>query len=536
MPKLVEFGDDVIEFPDDMPDDQIARVLGGSKTAAKPEPSLPKDVEGMGPAARFGMGLVRPAVGLAKMAGEATRAAAGLQRREDGSLSPAPLGQFQTGAEMLWETLKGIGQASADRLGRAKAIHDAAANDDPYNPRTLLAEAGQTAAAIPLVGPAVADLVERAMAGDVAGAAGEVAFNALPIGRIANAAGSKAAGALKSSAAKNVMNVLSPTAKQAIEAEKIVPRVADDLGVGSRETLLNRAEAKLSEAAEGTAALRKNTTPIDLKAVIDELRARAKQGTALPEREVATTVNTGILDEAGNPITKQGSKKVGGHVEVDPEQSAAYERSARKLEEINEGFEGQVPAGEAFKQAAAFRKKAQRGGAYGRAADANPISPKAISARDADALIKDMIKERVPDAKKALESYRDWKRTRDLMHKALGKDVSPQKMNGFEVAAYGRLAASAAAVGGITAGVATGSVPLLAVGSGALVYAASKNAFWNSLSGSVKRKVAKAIEAGGHVAAQKELEAAAKSWVAAERERSKRSDVEAKLKESLGIE
>ena len=169
-------------------------------------------------------------------------------------------------------------------------------------------------------------------------------------------------------------------------------------------------------------------------------------------------------------------------------------------------FKGEVPAGEAIKQARARHEIASRGGAYARPQDRPPISAKVAAARDTDQLIKDTVKKAIPDVRKANETYRVTKRVVEQLEKTVGKEVSSGAKDSFVRNMMGKWHTRMA----ITSAV--GATGFGHPGVGAAIFATdlglealrkmSKTGFWNSLSAQTKRGLAKAIRTGDHVAAQ----------------------------------
>jgi hypothetical protein len=202
---------------------------------------------------------------------------------------------------------RGIAQAHADQFNQAR---------DAYG-RGDYVEAGLrgVASAVPLLGPTVASLADRAVGGDVAGAMGEAATMAIPlkvpkVGRLTKTA--RVADSLERAAERRIVDVMTPKGSSraiketGIQAEKFAPNVLNEPTMTglSREALKDRVETRLGEAQQklNAAEARRPRGPADLfdpdpikaglREKLQELQAPSARGPEAHAKVESMGVNT----------------------------------------------------------------------------------------------------------------------------------------------------------------------------------------------------------------------------------------------------
>jgi hypothetical protein len=271
---------------------------------------------------------------------------------------PAPLdgsamSRFAAGAgEMLnpVSLVKGIGSAVAHPIDTASNIYNASAEQgskakDAYQSGHYYEALGHTIGMAPLIGPAAAEAGEQIAQGDIAGGLGKgvgMLIPALgPAGARAAAKGVKAiapegiraaaAGALESSAASKLADVMSPKVgankvRFGAIAEKIAPNLLKDAeNTGwSREGLhgniranLGLAEQNLDEAANARSAGHAYPTKPLIDSLLEKrarLTSEAVEGSKVP-RAASERVSS-VLDARGQPtkVTDLKAEPIGRDV------------------------------------------------------------------------------------------------------------------------------------------------------------------------------------------------------------------------------
>lgn len=189
----------------------------------------------------------------------------------------------QKGVKLVLDTLKGAAQAHKEQFVKA---YDAAqgVTTDPDMPMAERGKKGISSIAhliaglTPLVGPAAADAGEKIYSGDIAGGLGE--FTGLGAGLVP--LGTTARSALRTGASNMAARGAGKSLAKVLEARPTdiptilsnAPALIDQLGIGSRNTILDR--------IKGTGAIERSTT-----APHDPLSLLGRAETALENVKVA---------------------------------------------------------------------------------------------------------------------------------------------------------------------------------------------------------------------------------------------------------
>lgn len=220
-----------------------------------------------------------------------------------GPLAAAP-GMAATAAQSLMPTEGGA--AARQELGRSivdpsvARLEMAAQANREGRP---LAAVGNVAAAVPIIGPAVASGIDQMRSGDVAGGAGTLTGIAAPFvaGPLARggvgalkgtAVGEKLAGALDASAERRLVDTIVPKVgpnktRLGNQAADVAPKLLRDpeLGAFSRGGLADKIGTRLDQAIEGLDAAANNRTAsqqVKTGPLLQQLNAEISRLTATP--------------------------------------------------------------------------------------------------------------------------------------------------------------------------------------------------------------------------------------------------------------
>lgn len=426
--------------------------------------------------------------------------------------------------------------------------------------------AGHGAAGLlPVFGPPAADIGEATGEGNFAGALGQATVLAGP--KALSGIGSAAKSALTSRAAAQALEAIGGGKGSLKLSETLAkqPSLIEGLGVGKRTTLLDRASAQRETAGSAVRALQSDTTPVSAQPAINDVLAKANEQTIhIPVRtqEPSITLYRGIQQDFASNPRKHGwftdNEKVareysGEHGQVHsitlpiseaqkyfhgkwndspgsplgqvntfnvPEGAVNGEliersgnaplRNALRTEtnlpaELEQGYAGQIPAGELFKL------RAQIGARARSAYDRTPGSPPPVTS-EAPAAMRDAISktlhDQVPGSANIDAAYHNWNSITTRLKKAVDADINAKNSTSFGDYMKGRLASAAV---GAAAGGAVGNIPGAAAGGLAGVILA-KSPFWHSLKATTYAKLARYINAGDYPAAYTVLTAEAENY------------------------
>lgn len=234
--------------------------------------------------------------------------------------------------------------ASGEQLGKAS---------EAFQRGDYAETGGRALAAIPFIGPPMAEAGEQIAAGDWAGGMGKAAGLIVPVAGLsavrsaanvargaAPAAAARTAGALERGAAARVADVMSPKVgankvRFGNQAEQVAPQIAKDLAADgaplTREGLHTQVGAKLAEAEaalDAAADARLSARTFETKPLIDALMekraaltAEAVEGSRTPRTPIERV--SPIVDERGTPVTVTDQRRVPVGEDVIPGPNAA---------------------------------------------------------------------------------------------------------------------------------------------------------------------------------------------------------------------
>lgn len=411
-------------------------------------------------------------------------------------------GDMQAGLEGITNIGVGLGQAQLGQLEKAKA--------DAREGRDGMGVLHTAAAGVPIVGPMVGDFADAIQDGNYAGAAGQATLAAMPLIKPAKIL-NPVASALTKRAAVRALEAIgggpAGSTKLLSTLEKS-PGLIEDLGIGSRRTLAERAKGLKNQYGKTVEDFQTIGVPVDTTPAIDAVKARAAQEVA----QFPSAIPGGPpVEVSGNPALKRALDKGVGALQAvgtDP------------------------PAGELFK----FRK--QLGGparkAYAR--QVGDVPPPSVEAAGLtrDSLSK-VLHDALPETKTADAAYSNWAKISTRLGRQADIDISQAGKAAFGDYLKGRLIAGV--IGGSGAGLFGGpagaGAGALVGGGGALIGSyLAKSPFWDSLRAVTYAKIARHINAGNMSGAFDTLTDAATTYAVTE-ETSRRAKAQKAL-ESQG--
>jgi len=463
-----------------------------------------------------------------------------IERGEDGKIHVRPSKSIS-----LWlDTLKGMMASHGEQFSKAgesarNAAELGAEGDIGGAARNALATVGHTAAGlVPLVGPPAAHAGERISEGDVAGGLGEAAGLStalLPFGKkFAGGIESRAVKGLESGAGKNIAKVVGARWQEVPDIMANTRTIAEGLGVGGREKLLDRVKGagsiskRTGSHAPGSLLGKAETelenvktsnanVPIDVAPAEQAVRDTAiKLRSPLPGPKsfdpelVAATEDWasrieskafahGTPATAATPPTPPSRTLAGVNV---PGTSGSVGTSAAR---------GDVPASEVFKMRTQAGDVASRKGGF----KSNPLTETPASGKVAASVhgeLGSLLKDAIPELRKADLDYSTWRKVGDLLQastqKGALKGAPALELLGLRLPISGALGQLTMGTGlGAGAGALAGSA-----GTGAMLGGAygafqvardiANSAYWQSLSAATKIKVANAIKSGALTTAE----------------------------------
>lgn len=333
--------------------------------------------------------------------------------------------------------------------------------------------------------PAATGVVQRAIGADpdspeaaVAGLAGEGVANFA-----AGASGEIAHNALRSRAAVQALEAIGPGkgSRKLLKVLKQDPSYIEQLGVGTRETLADRASTMRTRAGKAVEDLQNTTVPVSLQPAIDETAARA----------------------AENRIQVPGAAKPASG---NPAMANALDRETTLPADLEAAYGSQVPSGEVFK----LRRQigARSTTAYDRPAGSPPPVSSAAPATMRDALSTKVLHANVPGSEATDAAYHNWNKIATRLSRAADADINARGRAAFGDYLKGRIASTA--IGG-GAGAVVGGLPGMAVG-GLIGATLAKSAFWHSLKATTYVQLSHLVNAGNNVAAFNVLREAALAY------------------------
>lgn len=405
-----------------------------------------------------------------------------------------------------WEAAKGL--VKGDIASRAHQEEEAKA--DAAHGRDAMGVLHSTASLVPVLGPMVGDFADAIKEGNYAGAAGQATLAAAPFLKPAKLL-NPVASVLTKRAAVRALEAIgggpAGSTKLLGTLEKS-PGLIEDLGVGSRRTLAERAKGLKNQYGKVVEDFQTIGVPVDTTPAIGAVKARAAQEVS---QFPSATPGGAPVEVSGNPALKR-----------------AMDKGASVLEQA--GVD--PPAGELFK----FRK--QLGGparkAYAR--QVGDVPPPSVEAAGVtrDALSK-VLHEALPETKAADTAYSNWAKISTRLGRQADIDISQAGKAAFGDYLKGRLIAGV--IGGSGAGLLGGpagaGAGALMGGTGALVGSyLAKSPFWDSLRAVTYAKIARHINAGNMSGAFDVLTDAATTYAVTE-ETSRRAKAQKAL-ESQG--
>jgi hypothetical protein len=446
----VEIDGRVYEIEGDRPPSEAeARQAVGAYS----QPATEATPAGPGPIARFAEPLIEAGKGMLSLPRTVIEAA-----------GESPMGLL-AGARAV----RGILEQSGEQLSQAR---------EAFGQGDYGEAAGRTLAAVPVVGPAGAQMGEALQEGNVAGALGQAVVNLAP-GAPGLVKPTSIAGLLRNRAAARILDVMRPSLSRVATAEEIAPAVASGIagreaaggiGVGSLKTLSARAKERAGAAGREVEALQALDMPIDPSPVAAELRGRAASlETATPTQQVFTE---------------------------HPALTGAYRGQAERLEDLASSFGGDVPAGELFKQRAAAGRRI--GKAYETLPGVEPSAP-AVAGKEYRTELSKLLHKEVPASKIADLDYRVWKNAYTNFERHRRANLTNRGLKGLKDLLAGR---AVGAVMGAGAGLSTTFSPLGGVAGALAGVVLGESAYWGSLRAATYAKLARHLNAG-------ELDAAA---------------------------
>lgn len=439
-----------------------------------------------------------------------------------------------------WDAIKSVGSLpgaaagfldAADAASRGDAAPMAAIGEGVVQPHVDQARRAQeaigsghvveglghaAAAAIPVFGPAAADIGEAAGSGNFAGAIGQAAVMAAPFVK-AESLPAGVARVLKKRAAAREFDLMKPTLKRVGTAEEIAGQVAGGtagretaggIGIGDRATLAARAKARSVAAGKEIEALQKMDTPVDIAPVVQRIRDRAaKLETVPPDRIVTAEQPSGILDASGQMVMNEVDQTIKGVASSEhPALVSALRTQAKRLEDLATQYEGgQVPAGELFKQRGALGRRVGKtydrlpGDEHAAAMEAGKIARTELTGT---------LHERIPASKVLDNEYRVFRNAYVNFERARRAQLTATGVQRLKNLLAGR--AAGAVAGGLTGGT-LGGLPGGVVGAlGGVVL--GESAFWGSLRADTYSRLAKLLNTGDSAAAADILSRAASTY------------------------
>jgi len=322
------------------------------------------------------------------------------------------------------------------------------------------------ASVLPVVGPAAADIGEKIGGGQAPEAAGDIAFELASAVLPGKALGGarKVGRGLEAGARGSYSDAIGKFSKSVQEVEaalKADPSIMDTLGVGGRKKLSGRATAAREAAGEAVGT--------EVSKVAGEFSS-VKSTRELMEK---------IIEDSKD---------------FDPKKARAAKGQLKMLDTMTGGPDSEfAQIGDQVRYKRAQQEVSQRGGGYDKTKQ-TPVTAETSVAKNAAAQVRADLHSAVPDLAKADAAFDRWQDVDKSLRRALRKEqVGDGMIDTFSVGALGRVGARTLTGGAI--GAALGGAPGGALGA-ATAIAISKSAFWNTLSGAVKRKLAKAINAG----------------------------------------
>lgn len=326
---------------------------------------------------------------------------------------------------------------------------------------------------LPVVGPAAADAGETMASDNVAGGLGQAAVALAPFAPAPKFA-EGVAQLMKRRAAARMFAVMRPEMKFAQTAREIAPEVASGvagresmggLGVGTRDTLAKRAEARAKMAGSDIEALQ-----------------------TLPQRINPAPISKSLRDEALKKETRAPSGQV---FTEDPGLVDALRAHADKVDEITKAFGGDVPAGELFKQRAVLGKRLGNKAAGVLPGDLTSAQVEAGTVRNAQTskLLHDEIpSSQVPDHEYHIMRNAEINLKRSGLRDLVGRDGN-KVMNLLAGRLFGSVAGAATgyAAGGGHVGGLLGAVGGMMLG---------ESAYWGSLRATTYKNIANLLRAG----------------------------------------
>jgi hypothetical protein len=319
-------------------------------------------------------------------------------------------------------------------------------------------------------------------------------------------------GLLKNQAAKRILAVMRPVEKRMATAEQIAPEVVNGvvgreasggIGVGTRQELARRMEARSKLAGETLEGLQQLDTPVDPSPVSSALRARAAaKETRAPNGAVFTE---------------------------DPALVEALRGHADKIDEMAASFGGKVPGGEIFKQRAVLGKKLGGKGANVIPGDLTTAQVEAGTARNAEtsALLHDETKFGKGGLGGSAIVDNEYHVTRNAyinLNKSRLRDMLGRDGKQILNLLAGRLAGGVA--GGLS-GYAAGGGHMAGLAGAALGVTLGESAYWGSLRAATYNEIANLLKVGNMDGAVDVIQRSALTYAAdkavKERERNKKA-------------
>lgn len=372
------------------------------------------------------------------------------------------------------------------------------------------------ATALPVLGPAAVDIGESLGEGDVAGAIGKGAVLAAPAARVPKfLRPTSFAKALKTQAAKRIIDVLRPRGDAAVaKARGIaddlvagVPQVDETLapgfpavahtgeggiGVGSLDTLVARAKARLEALKPKREALQARTEPIDTRPVSAALRDEARTlETQPPTRKEMVEKPTGLVDSAGDPIMGIAEETitpppVSGHSQL----SRALQSEADWIDNLAAQYPDEAaPAGELFKQRAAIGRRVRK--AYQTAPGDEAAAGLEAGQSTREGLTR-LLHEKVPASVIPDREYEVFRNAATMFQKHSNASLSNRGLKGLKDLLAGR--AASAVLGAATGATTLGPLGGVAGALGGVML--GESAYWGSLRAATYSKLATALNAG----------------------------------------
>ncbi len=328
------------------------------------------------------------------------------------------------------------------------------------------------AAALPVFGPPAADIGEALGEGNVAGALGQGAVMLAPKG--ITATGDVVSSVLRSRAATQALEAIG-SGKGGLKLKQVLnenPQLIEDLGVGSRSSLLEKAAKQRSSAGDAIKALQADTTPVSAQSAINQVLGKAnEQAINVP------AAGQSLIERSGNAPLRD-----------------ALRAETSLPAEMESGYAGQIPAGELF------RLRAQLGRRASSAYDRTPGSPPPVSSEAPAAMrdaLSDTLHQQVPQSKVADAAYSNWNKISNRLKKSADADINAKNNTSFGDYMKGRIASATI---GAAAGGAVGNLPGAAAG-GLVGVILAKSPFWHSLKATTYAKMARYINAADYPAA-----------------------------------